>query len=49
MGRESQVKFDRRQVRKAFGPEAEFWAFQCFDVIKVRGFWGRLKWLVTGK
>ncbi len=49
MGREAKAKFDRREVRKVVGDEAAFWTFQCYGVLFVRGFFGRLKWLFFGK
>jgi hypothetical protein len=49
MGREASVKVGRRELRQAVGKEAEFWALQCYGVLFVRGFFGRLKWLFLGK
>jgi hypothetical protein len=49
MGHSEVAKRERRQVRKVLGDETAFWAFECFNIIKVRGFWGRMKWLFTGK
>jgi hypothetical protein len=55
VGREARVKKDRRQIRKALGPEV-------VDGIRVlgkrtdlathvltRGFFGRLRWLLRGR
>lgn len=48
MGQAQLSKAERRHVRKALGDDATFWAMHCFEVIKVRGFWGRLRWLFLG-
>lgn len=49
MGHAEQVKRERRQVRRVLGDETAMFALECFDVIRVRGFWGRIWWLLTGK
>jgi len=49
MGHESKTKASRRDLRKALGNDTTIWAMECFDVIKLRGFWGRMKWLFLGK
>ncbi len=55
MGTQAQSKAIAKQMRRAFGPEAS----ELFAVVDVRsrisagilrrGFWGRLKWLLTGR
>ena len=49
MGHQELAKAERRLARKILGNETALWAMKCVEVIKLRGFWGRMKWLVFGK
>lgn len=49
LGSSPRAKKDRRRIRKALGDEATFFAIRGFEVVRLRGFWGRLKWLLTGR
>ena len=43
------TKVQRKAARKAFGEDGAFFAFECWNILAGRGFWGRMKWLVFGK
>lgn len=49
MGHEQRVKEMRRQARKALGSDAGYLALQSFEILHMRTFWGRLKWLFLGR
>ena len=49
MGKQQQAKALRRQARRAWGEDAAFFGFETYNVMFVRGFWGRLKWLILGR
>lgn len=53
MGRQAREKDAKRAARvlveSVFHGDAQGWKFKAFDVLTLRGFWGRLKWLVTGR
>jgi hypothetical protein len=49
VGHQEKVKALRRQTRKAWGEDAAFFGFETYHVMFVRGFWGRMKWLLLGR
>jgi hypothetical protein len=52
---QQQTKNLRRELRKAFGPEASHLVqrmeirLRAHAALLHRGFWGRMKWLILGK